>query len=82
VDRTRSPVVVSQKREYFKYWLETIGVFDPETAKSTTWRLAPESQKAANGGPFCAYQGHLFRAPDWLAGEAVLIATVSGQIPC
>jgi hypothetical protein len=31
------------------------------------------------GGPFCEYQGHFLRAPDCLAGDAVLIAPVSTQ---
>jgi hypothetical protein len=34
VDRTRSPVAVSQKREYSKYLPETIGIFGPEVQNS------------------------------------------------
>src|SRR5713101_71746 len=37
-DRTRSPVAVSQKREYFKYSPETIGDFSVEVAKFGVWR--------------------------------------------
>ena len=33
VDRTQSPVAVSQKREYFKYPPETIGDFAPKLFK-------------------------------------------------
>ena len=31
--------------------------------------------------PFVRYQGYFLCAPDWLAGDAVLIAPVSNQIP-
>jgi hypothetical protein len=45
-------------------------------------KLVANSQKPAIGGPFSERQGHFLRAPDWLAGDAVLIAPVSRQIPC
>lgn len=82
VDRTRSLVAVSQKREYFKYSPETIGYFALRMPKIVAWRLAANSQRPAIGGPFCEYHGHFLRASDCLAGDAVLIAPVSAQIPC
>jgi hypothetical protein len=45
-------------------------------------RLVAKSQKPAIGGPFCEYQGQFLQSPDCLAGDAVLIAPVSKQIPC
>jgi hypothetical protein len=68
VDRTRSLVAVSQKREYFKYSPETIGYFALRMPKIEAWRLAANWQKPANGGPFCEYHGHFLRASDCLAG--------------
>src|SRR5882762_22778 len=76
-DRTRSLAAVSQKREFLKYPPETIGYFALRMAKIGAWRLVANSQKPAIGGPFCEYQGYFLRAPDWLAGEAVLIGPVS-----
>ena len=68
VDRTRSLVAVSQKREYFKYSPETIGYFALRMPKIGAWRLAANSQRPAIGGPFCEYNGHFLRASDCLAG--------------
>ena len=51
-DRTRSPVAVSQKREYFKYPLETIGDFAPAAANLGARRPIANSQKPAIGGHF------------------------------
>ncbi len=73
---------VSQKREVFKCPPETIGYFAQKMPKIVAWRLVANSQKPAIGGPFCEYQGHFLRAPDCLAGDAVLIAPVSTPIPC
>ena len=58
-DRTRSPVAVSQKREYFKYWPETIGCSGPEVANTRARRPPTNSQKPAIGGHFRDYQGRL-----------------------
>jgi len=57
-DRTQSPAAVSQKREFSKCLLETIGYFAPQMPKFGTWRPPANSQKAAIGGPFCEYQRH------------------------
>jgi hypothetical protein len=81
-DRTGSPAAVSQKREFFKCPPETIGYFAQKMPKIVAWRLVANSQKPAIGGPFCEYQGHFLRAPDCLAGDAVLTEPVSGLIPC
>jgi len=81
-DRTRSPAAVSQKREFFKYLPETIGYFAPRMANIGAQKLVANSQKPAIGGPFSERRGHFLRAPDWLAGEAVLIGPVSNRIPC
>jgi len=45
------------------------------------WRLAADSQKPGIGGPFCKHQRDFLGTPDRLAGDAVLIAPVSRQIP-
>jgi hypothetical protein len=82
VDRTRSLVAVSQKREYFRYSLETIGYFALRMPKIGAWRLVANSQRPAIGGPFCEYNGHFLRASDCMAGDAVLIAPVSTRFPC
>jgi hypothetical protein len=81
-DRTRSPAAISQKREFFKCPPETIGYFAPRMPKIGARRLVANSQKPAIGGPLCEYQGQFLLAPDCLAGDAVLIAPVSRQIPC
>ena len=51
-DRTRSPVAVSEKREYFKYPPETIGDLALEVAKFGAWRPRANLQKPAIGGHF------------------------------
>jgi len=51
-DRTRSPVAVSQKREYFKYPPETIGDFASAAANLGARRPIANSQKPAIGGHF------------------------------
>ena len=53
VDRTGSPIGVSQKREYFKYQPETIGIFASELRDFGVWRPADNSQKPAIGGSLC-----------------------------
>jgi hypothetical protein len=53
--RTRSPVAVSQKREYFKYSPETIGDLSLEVAKFGVWRPTTNLQKPAVGGQICDY---------------------------
>jgi hypothetical protein len=52
VDRTQSPVAVSQKREYFKYPPETIGDFSPEPAKFGIWRPTANPQSPPMAGIF------------------------------
>jgi len=66
-DRTRSPVAVSAKREYFKYPPETIGDLALEVAKFGAWRPRANLQKPAIGGHFFYYWGQILTAPDWLA---------------
>jgi hypothetical protein len=53
VDRTGSPIGVSQKREYFKHPPETIGSFASELGELGAWRPASYSQKPAIGGHLC-----------------------------
>src|SRR3984893_1194103 len=55
-DRTRSPVAVSQKREYFKYPPETIGDFAPAAANLGARRPIANSQKPTIGGAFLRLQ--------------------------
>jgi hypothetical protein len=45
-DRTRSPVAVSQKREYFQYWPETIGCSGPEVANTRASSIMSASRLA------------------------------------
>src|ERR1019366_4091330 len=47
VDRTRSPLAVSGKREYFKYSPETIGYFAPEAGKFGVWRPTANPRMSA-----------------------------------
>jgi hypothetical protein len=58
VDRTRSPIGVSQKREYFKYPPETIGNFAPTRVNCGVRRLAVNSEKPAIGGHFSGHWGY------------------------
>jgi hypothetical protein len=53
--RTRSPVAVSEKREFFKCLPETIGYFVLRMPEIEGWSLAANSQEPAVGGPFCEY---------------------------
>jgi hypothetical protein len=50
VDRTRSPIGVSKKREYFKYQPETIDDFALRLSKLGVQRRSNNLQKAAIGG--------------------------------
>jgi hypothetical protein len=70
VDRTRSPAVVSRKREYFKYLPETIGYLTPAVAKFGTRRRSTESQKPAISGRFWPFLGKVSRRrTGWLGRE-------------
>jgi len=62
-------------------WPETFGNFAPEAAKFGVQRPTANSQKPAIGGHFWRYRGENLQATDCLAGDAVLIAPVSRQIP-
>jgi ABC-type nitrate/sulfonate/bicarbonate transport system ATPase subunit len=57
LDRTRSPVAVSRKREYFKCPPETIGDFAPAAPNFGARRPIANSQKPAIGGHFLGYKG-------------------------
>jgi hypothetical protein len=81
-DRTRSPGAVSGKRELFNEWPETFGIFGRHLEKRGVRRLPAELQKPAFGGLFCDGLRPNRDRPDCLAGDTVLIAPVSGQIPC
>ena len=52
VDRTRSPIEVSQKREYFKYQPETIDDFSLRLSEFGVQRQTTNLQKAAIDGHF------------------------------
>jgi len=80
--RTQSLAPIAWKREYFEYRWETIGDFGPAAANLGVWRPIANLQKPANGGHFSDYSGWFLQASDLLAGDAVLIAPVSTQIPC
>ena len=72
---------ISQKREYFQRGLETIGDFALRLCKLGAWRQKANLQKAATGGHFSNLSSNNLRLSDCLAGDAVLIAPVSSQIP-
>jgi hypothetical protein len=52
VDRNRSPVAVSRKREYSGMRPETFGVFAVKVDKYGAWRPISNSQKPAVGAHF------------------------------
>jgi hypothetical protein len=60
-DRTRSPVAVSRKREYFKYPLETIGDFALRLSKLGAWRRRTNLQRTAIGGHSCDVREYNFQ---------------------
>ncbi len=55
-DRTRSPDAISGKREFFKREPETIAKLAEQMPRIGAWRPEANSQKPANGGPFCEDQ--------------------------
>ena len=67
-DRTRSPVAVSRKREYFKYPRETICDFALRLSKLGAWRRRTNLQKTAIGGYFCDLREYNLQLKDCLAG--------------
>src|SRR6202158_297101 len=67
-DRARSPARFSQKREYFKCRLETIGDFALRLLNFGAWRRRTNLQKPAIGGAFYDIREDNLRLPDWLAG--------------
>src|SRR6202158_6554641 len=66
-DRARSPARFSQKREYFKCRLETIGDFALRLLNFGAWRRRTNLQKPAIGGPFYDIREYNLRLTDWLA---------------
>src|SRR4029077_6756890 len=80
-DRKKSPPKVSRKREYFKYRLETFGGFSRWFLFFGVWRHLAERTKARVLRAFCDLGAHYRTLSEWLAGDAVLIAPVSKQIP-
>ena len=65
-DRTQSPALVSQKREYSRHWPETLGKLASGSERSAVWRQPAELQMPANSGPFCQHQGQYPRRRDWV----------------
>src|SRR4051812_1382967 len=61
---------------------ETFGIFGRQLRKLGAWRLATELRKPTIGGLFCDRLRSNLGPPHCLAGDAVLIAPVSTQIPC
>src|ERR1700736_1923164 len=66
-DRTRSPVAVSRKREYFKYPPETIGDFALRLSKLGAWRRRTNLQKTAIGGHLCDLREYNLQLKDGFA---------------
>src|ERR1700692_2247416 len=69
-DRTRSPVAVSRKREYFKYLAETIGDFALRLSKLGAWRQCTNLQTTQIGRHFCDLREYTLKLKDCLAGVA------------
>jgi hypothetical protein len=67
VDRTRSPIGVSQKREYFKYQPETIDDFALRLSEFGVQRRSTNLQNAAIGGHFSDLWVYNLQLSDWLA---------------
>jgi hypothetical protein len=58
-------------------------LFRPESAQNRSLETGGQFAKSPPlAGTFCECQGQFLQASDWLAGDAVLIAPVSKQIPC
>src|ERR1700736_4493923 len=72
-DRTRSPVAVSRKREYFKYPPETIGDFALRLSELGAWRRRANLQKAAIGGHLCDLREYNLQLKDCLAGAGTTL---------
>jgi hypothetical protein len=66
----------------FNEWPETFAVFGRQLWKLGLWRPPAELQKPAIRGLFSDGLSPNRDRPDCLAGDAVLIAPVSTQIPC
>jgi hypothetical protein len=81
-DRNVSPRKVSQKREYRGIRPETFGNFSLRLRQFGVWRPSEKREKARILQAFRDYGVIYLKLIDWLAGDAVLIAPVSSQIPC
>jgi hypothetical protein len=81
-DRNLSPRRVSRKREYSGVWPETFDEFSLRLRQLGVWRPSEKREKARILRAFRDYGVIYLRLKDWLAGDAVLIAPVSTQIPC
>jgi len=73
--------MVSPKREYLRRRPETFGdfrlkIFKPGVRRQSRRREKPDFRL------LCASLAEPGQTQDWLAGDAVMIAPVSGQIPC
>ena len=77
-----SPLKVSRKREFLRFRLETFGRFSLELSYFGAWRLVGNARKLRKMQDFRAKIDYNLRSSEWLAGDAVLIAPVSGLIPC
>jgi hypothetical protein len=83
--RFRNPVRAgrdSSCRAGFGVRPETLSVFCSYTASSGPTATNPKSEKPTIGGLFCNRRRKFFQNARCLAGDAVLIAPVSTQIPC
>src|SRR5258707_15153609 len=81
-DRTSLSQSSPRKREFLRFGLETFGRFSPRLPFLGDWRLRTNAQKAYKMRQFRRVRAYSFWLSEWLAGDAVLIAPVSRQIPC
>ena len=62
----------------FRIWLETFGKCSPKLLTLGNWRLAASELKRSKMPAFRTKIDRNLKASEWLAGDAVLIAPVSG----
>ena len=78
----KSPRKVSLKREYSAEALETFEKFSPRLPIFGAWRPIENTRNPREMQGFGALVDHNPRSSHCVAGDAVLIAPVSSQIPC
>ena len=78
--RTRSPVAVFRKREYFKYLPETIGDFALRLSELGAWRRRANLQKTAIGGRLCDLREYNLQLKECLAGSGTTLLSAKNSV--